>query len=186
MKVLYRLLAVINVVLFLFSIGVGILLGVQDPSSISLYALHFKLSLGASVMTLFIHSMVMIYFIVTHKAVKEGLDLRNLTDNDYRRRMRQLKMETIPWTTLGMLIMIGATIMGAAVDTGNLPRWTHSTSVLFAIAVNVYLFLMTYEKLEENTALLHEANDLMLVHDDEAVEPEKGGKGSSLDEAGAN
>ncbi len=166
MKVLYRLLVAVNLVLFAFSIVVGIVLGAMEPSPLGLYGLHFKLSLGASVMTLFIHSIVMIYFIVTHKAVKEGLDLRDLTENDYRPRMRELKMETIPWTTLGMLIMIGATIVGGAVDTDHLPRWTHSTSAILAIGINVYLFWMTYEKLIVNTKLLHEANDEMLEYDD--------------------
>ena len=182
MKVLYRLLVAINLVLFLFSIIVGITLGAIRRPAFEIYGLHFKLALGATVMTLFIHSLVMIYFIVTHKAVKEGLDLRDLTDNDYRKRMRQLKMETIPWTTLGMLIMIGAAIIGAAVDTDHLPRWTHSTTAILAIAVNIYLFWMTYEKLDVNTKLLHEANDEMLEHDDRQEQEQNGSEPDGNDE----
>lgn len=172
MKVLHRFLAVVNVVLYLFAILLGIALGLY-PSARAVYSLHFKLSLGGAVMTLFIHSIVMIYFIVTHKAVKEGLDQRDQDGTEFRKRMRELKMETIPWTTMGMLIIIGATIVGAAVDTGHLPRWSHSTSALVAIAVNVYLFWLSYEKLDINTELMHEANEFLLEHDARQAQSEK-------------
>lgn len=166
MKVIYRFLVAVNVVLYLFAIIVGIVLGQQQGFVQSLYSLHFQLSLGAAVLTLFIHSLLMIYFIVTHKAVKEGLDDRGISGTEFRDRMRELKMETIPWTTMGMLMIIGATIVGAAVDTGHLPRWSHSSSVLFAIFVNLYLFWLSHEKLTINTDLMHEANQLLLEYDD--------------------
>jgi len=177
MKILFRITALFNVVAYVLATGSGLGLAWVEHYAyeLALYSLHFKLALLAAVATLFIHSIVMIYLIVTHKAVKEGLKNRNLAGEAYHQRMRSLKMDTIPWTTTGMLVMIGATIVGAAVDTEHLPRWMHSTTILAAMAFNVYLFYFTYEKLDENTDLLHQANDELLTHDDQQRDPDSPG-----------
>ncbi len=178
MKVLFRLLALINVLVYLLATGSGIALGLAETPGFqfSFYSLHFKLALLAAILTLFIHSIVMIYLIVTHKAVKEGLEERDLTGETFHKRMRALKMETLPWTTTGMLVMIGATILGAATDTHHLPQWTHTPTMVVAMGLNIYLFFFTYDKLNENTDLLQEANQTLLAHDEDgsgSPEPER-------------
>ncbi len=175
MKVVFRVLALVTVLVYLMATGSGILLRLTESVdySLAVYSLHFRLALLAAVGTLFLHSIVMIYFIVTHKAVKEGFKNRDLAGEAYHRRMRALKMDTLPWTTTGMLIMIVATIMGAATDTGRLPAWTHTPAVLAAMGLNVYLFVFAYRKLRENIDLLHEANEDLLEHDEAEEAAEK-------------
>ncbi len=155
------------VLLAVLAFALVVFTGVASAHFGASYINHFKMGLLATVLGLFVHALMFIYFISSHKAIKEALKKRDLDGEEgYIQETRDLKMETMPWATLGMLLLIGTTLLGGAADVGDLPNWTHWASTPVTIGVNLYLYWFEWQKINENVDLIHRVDATLNEHDD--------------------
>lgn len=176
MRYLFLFLVGANIVSYLFSFLIGLLprlpLSTLQFTSFEHNYYHIIVGFLATVMTLMIHCVWMIYLILSHKAVKEQLDVMELEAVDFRNRMRAVKMETLPLATLGMIFFISAALAGGGVDTELWPSWIHWSLILGAVGFNLYLFHLEYQYLEKNIQITNEAVDFIIEHREEKEDEE--------------
>lgn len=126
---------------------------------------HWHAGLWTSVLTLFLHSLVLTYFIGTGRWVREVGEAYGLPDYWHRRSWAS-KVRSIAFALVSMLLVIAAAASGAATDPGatvRLHRWMglsgatlHLVTSIVAIAANAVSYVFEYRAIRENGAIIEE------------------------------
>jgi hypothetical protein len=141
-----------NIVLF----GITIWLGVTHHTA---HWLHEAMGVLTGIYTCLTHSIVLMHFMGSGKAIKEAVethDLSNDPNTGYVRRTRKFKGRTSGLATLGCLLTIAVVWLGGAKDVGMLKGTTHAWVAYAVVAFNLYAFRVEYRVIRENTDMIRE------------------------------
>src|ERR1700687_4361373 len=141
-----------NIVLF----GVTIWLGVTHHTA---HWQHEAMGVLTGIYTCLTHSIVLMHFMGSGKAIKEAVethDLPNDPKTGYVQRTRKFKGRTSGLATLGCLLTIAVVWLGGAKDVGMLKGMTHAWVAYAVVAFNLYAFRVEYRVIRENTAMIRE------------------------------
>jgi len=146
----------VNALLLLAAAISGTLSWIQDGSrqDKDIYLAHFVLGLIAALTTLFVHCLVLTYFLGTGRWVKEVCQAYGLPDADLPRQTRDIKRRNTPRVILAMLVTIAAAAAGTASQQGVWPGWVHLTLVLATLVINLHVFLVEYGNVRLNAQIL--------------------------------
>src|SRR6516164_6078062 len=124
---IFTIVASVNVLTLLAALVSGVISWLQDGSANNResYLFHFLLGLTAALSTLFVHCLVLTYFLGTGRWVKEVCLEYQLPDAGLPRQTRDIKRRNTPRVLLAMFLTIGATAAGTAAQFRAWPGWVH-------------------------------------------------------------
>ena len=122
---IFTTLALLSLGLFLASIVLGLWIGdLYDMSdaealerTLQARGVHMLTGTATALAVVFLHSVVVTYFIGTSRWCKEVTETYRL-DPSALVKSTLLKRKTFPWSVLGMLTVVGVGALGAASDPG--------------------------------------------------------------------
>ncbi len=106
-----------------------------DPAAGASVGLHFLVALGASILALLVHAVVLTYFMGTGRWIEETSAAYQLGDEP-RRINIQLKYRVLPGMVLCLLLVIATGALGATADPAARINWTAAPTVHFLLAVS--------------------------------------------------
>ncbi len=174
MAAVLAMLAVTQILMMLVTAGVG--LAVNSPR---IYFFHFTLGLLTALLTVLVHCIVLTYFIVTGKLVKTACEKGNL-DREYMERSLRMKTRTMIMLSVALLLIVALVASGAfaalewnrnADELGAQLAVTHFTLMIVACLVNAWVFLLEYQWISRNSALLRHVFDEFGREKDRAALP---------------
>ena len=113
-----------------------------------------------TVIVLFAHTITMFYFIGTGSAIKEEAKRIAALAPLYQ-KTRKFKARTSGLLTLAPLLLMAASIVGAGAAGGSVSRGVHLWLGMLAVLVNVWTLWTASRVIEENIALMKEANRIV-------------------------
>ena len=122
----------------------------DDPT----YMLHMFLGLTATTTTLFLHSLVFIYFLGTGRWVKEVAIAYAIPDQPLPKLTRDLKRRAFPAALFAMLVPIAASAAGGGAATMGWPWPWHASLAVVTLAVNVWAFAVEYRCVRTNAGVI--------------------------------
>ena len=129
-------------------------------------AFHVLAGYLGTVFALFAHTIAMFYFIGTGSAVKNAAkELAQAGDRTLVPLWEQTKVfknALFPAQMLAMLLLMGASILGAGVLTGAIPSIVHLVLEILAVPLNAWVLFRTVATIEKNIALMNSANDILI------------------------
>jgi hypothetical protein len=135
---------------------------------------HWLSGVAAAIAVLFGNSIVVTYFIGTNRWCKEVVDAYSL-DRAYVAQSTLLKRRAFPWALLGMLSVIGVTVLGGLADPRisvdreiDWPTW-HFLAALTAITVIAIAFYVQWTHVAAHHALIGH-----VMRDVERIRAERG------------
>ena len=118
---IFTTLALLSLGLFAAATVLGLLIGDlydhPDESVLRTRGVHMLTGTAAALAVVFVHSIVVTYFIGTSRWCKEVTQTYRL-DSGLLMRSNGLKRKTFPWCVLGMLTVVFVGALGAASDPG--------------------------------------------------------------------
>ena len=147
-------LVVWNVMLF----AVSIWLGVTHRSA---HWQHQAVGVLTGIYTCLTHSVVLMHFMGSGKAIREVVETHGLQDDPqtgYVHRARTFKARTSGLATLCCLLILVAVWLGGAKDVGMLKGPLHPWFSCFVVAFNLYSFRVEHRVIRENTEMIREIN----------------------------
>ena len=157
MPVIFAGLVFWNIVLFAITIWLGV-------THRSAHWQHQAMGVLTGIYTCLTHSIVLMHFMGSGKAIKEAVQTHSLPNDPqtgYIRRTRRFKGQTSGHATLCCIAIIVTVWLGGWMDTSkaNLAahRW-HMWFAWFTVAYNLYAFWVEYKVIAENTAMIREIN----------------------------
>jgi len=157
MPVIFAGLVFWNIVLFAITIWLGV-------THRSAHWQHQAMGVLTGIYTCLTHSIVLMHFMGSGKAIKEAVQTHSLPNDPqtgYIRRTRRFKGQTSGHATLCCIAIIVTVWLGGWMDTSkaNLAahRW-HMWFAWFTVAYNLYAFWVEYTVIAENTAMIREIN----------------------------
>jgi protein-S-isoprenylcysteine O-methyltransferase Ste14 len=154
---IFPTLASLSLGLFVASVVIGLAIGnlYDNPTdaTLRLRGVHMLTGTSAALAVVFVHSIVVTYFIGTSRWCKEVTETYRL-DPGPLRRSTMLKRRTFPWCVLGMLAVVAVGALGAASDPGTgRPNTADMASVhLVAALVGLVFVAWTYFQAWQNIA----------------------------------
>lgn len=132
-------------------LGVNGLMGYFDV--IFLGANHIQFALVSSILYMFTETLIMFYFIITGKKIKEYIK-DNECDPSHYNGVIKMKMKLFPHIMVNMIIIGAQFILGGAVHSGSIPAWFHG--ILFDIGFIhfVWVIIIQHRCFKENTELV--------------------------------
>jgi hypothetical protein len=118
---------------------------------------HVGYAIPTVLLSLFSQSMVIFFFIGTGKLVKS--EVEDLPDAERARvhaALRRLKARTSPAATLALATAIAVFVLGGAVHTAALPRWTHLAAAVAALVVHLWAMAAEAGAFAENNRLMED------------------------------
>jgi disulfide bond formation protein DsbB len=141
-----------NVVLFAITIWLGV-------THRSAHWQHQAMGVLTGIYTCLTHSIVLMHFMGSGKAIKEAVETHGLPNDPqtgYVRRTRRFKGRTSGLATLSCILIIAVVWLGGAKDVGMLKGMTHAWFAYFVVAFNLYSFWVEYSVIKENTEMIRE------------------------------
>jgi hypothetical protein len=153
---IFPIIAALGGLTLLASFGSGVASWLQEGSTTNadLYLLHFVLGLTAALTTLFVHCLVLTYFLGTGRWVKEVCLAYGLPDADMPRRTRDIKRRNTPRVILAMLLTIAAAAAGAGKQMQVWPGTIHFLLACATLVFNIYVFFVEYGNMRLNAWIL--------------------------------
>lgn len=153
---IFPIIAVIAGLSLLAAFGSGVASWFQEGSTTNtdLYLLHFVLGLTSAITALFVHCLVLTYFLGTGRWVKEVCLAYGLPDADMPRRTRDIKRRNTPRVILAMLLTIAAAAAGAGKQFQVWPGIIHFVLVCATLVFNAYVFFVEYGNMRLNAWIL--------------------------------
>ena len=132
----------------------------RSPENQHWGTIHRLSGVAAALGVVFVHSIVVTYFIGTSRWCKEVVETYGL-DRDLIRTSTLLKRRTFPWALIAMLTVVGIIALGAAADPGALgpersAKWAapHQLAAFAGIAIIGWSMLVEWGNLHANHALI--------------------------------
>ena len=123
--------------------------------------LHFLLGLLAALVTVLVNSITVTYFIGTNRWCREVCDVYSLGDT-LPERSSALKREAFPWAALGIGIILGIIMLGAASDPSadikSSADWVkpHFFAAIGGVIVITFSFIIQVNKIGANYEVIDE------------------------------
>jgi hypothetical protein len=162
---IFPTLASLSIGLFLASVVIGLSIGdlYDNPSEATFRArgIHMLTGTAAALAVVFVHSVVVTYFIGTSRWCKEVTETYRL-DPAPLRQSTLLKRRTFPWCVLGMLAVVGIGALGAASDPGTGRPNTadmasiHLIAALGGLAFIGWTYFQAWQNIAENQQVIQE------------------------------
>jgi hypothetical protein len=162
---IFPTLASLSIGLFLASLVIGLTIGdlYHDPTEATLRwrGVHMLTGTAAALAVVFVHSIVVTYFIGTSRWCKEVTETYKL-DPGPLRRSTQLKRRTFPWCVMGMLTVVAVGALGAASDPGtgrpNTADMTnvHLIAAFAGLAFVCWTYFQAWQNIAENQLVIQE------------------------------
>lgn len=152
-------------ILFLLAALDFIALGVAVASGLAAgHGLHFVLALVATIITLLVHTLVMLYILGTAKSLQEAVDAHRL-DVKILLWTRTAKVRVLPLLGAAALTTVITAIVGGATDTGRVPPFVHGMLGILTLVLNVWAFYRELLVIGENTLVINEVKKKIAVDD---------------------
>jgi hypothetical protein len=166
---IFTSLALLSLGLFLAAGVLGLAIGdlydqadqVAFKSAIETRGVHMLTGVAAALAVVFVHSIVITYFVGTSRWCKEVTETY-LLDSTALVRSNQLKRRTFPWSVLGMLTVVGVVALGAASDPGTgradaaSMASIHLAAAFGGLALVGWTFLRVWSNIQDNQAVIQE------------------------------
>jgi divalent metal cation (Fe/Co/Zn/Cd) transporter len=155
-----------SILVLLFTTVQGLLAsaGMAMPLIGGSKANHVIWGFVATVIVLFAHTITMFYFIGTGSAIKQ--EARRIADLvPLYQRTRRFKAQTSGLLTLAPLLLMASSIVGAGVAGGSIRPAVHLWMTVVSVVVNVYTLWKASRVIEENIALMKEANRIVTARE---------------------
>ena len=114
---------------------------------------HIQFSLISSILYMFTETLIMFYFIITGKKIKEYIK-ENECDIELYQGIIKMKMKLFPHITINMMIVGAQFILGGAVHSGSFPGWTHGIMFDIAFIHFIWVIIIQHNCFKENTELV--------------------------------
>jgi len=160
---IFNVLAWFALVLMACTLVVGLWIGDLHenltPETLRWATVHRLSGVAAALAVVFVHSIVVTYFIGTSRWCKEVSETYRF-DPSLVARSTQLKRRAFPWALMGMLAVVGVIALGAAADpaTGRAgtENWVnvHLVGALAGLAFIAWTFLVEWQNIEANQAII--------------------------------
>ena len=167
---IFPTLASLSIGLFLAAVVLGLTIGdlYNDPSAATLRTrgVHMLTGTAAALAIVFVHSIVVTYFVGTSRWCKEVTETYHL-DPGPLRRSTLLKRRTFPWCVMGMLAVVGIGALGAASDPGTGRANTadmasfHLIAALGGLAFIGWTYFQAWQNIAENQVVIQEIVDMV-------------------------
>lgn len=152
-------------ILFLLAALDFVALGVAVASGLAAsHGLHFVLALIATIITLLVHTLVMLYILGTAKSLQEAVDAHHL-DTKILVWTRTAKLRVMPLLGAAALTTVATAIVGGATDTGRVPPFVHGLMGVLTLVLNVWAFYRQLIVIGENTLVINEVKKKIAVDD---------------------
>jgi hypothetical protein len=162
---IFPTLAALSIGLFLASLILGLSIGnlYDNPTDATLRTrgIHMLTGTAAALAVVFVHSIVVTYFIGTSRWCKEVTETYRL-DPAPLRRSTQLKRRTFPWCVLGMLTVVAVGALGAAADPGtgrpgtaDMANW-HLMAAFAGLAFITWTYFQSWQNIAENQLVIQD------------------------------
>ncbi len=134
---------------------------------------HFLMGFCTTVLTCFIHVLVMFYLIGTGVNIREAVEDHEELRERFVPLTRQLKRRAFPAATLAIFLVIFAALMGGEVHSriirpeGELPFravtawWVHLVFVSAALASTIFAFCVELAAVRDNRRAIDEINQVL-------------------------
>jgi len=127
----------------------------HGPAAAALVTRHVGLAIPTILISLFSQSMVIFYFIGTGKLVKEETaEYPEPQRLAILSALRRFKARTSPPATFCLLAVIAVFVLGGAVHTSALPKWTHLSSAILAAVMHGWALAAEWRIFGENHRLM--------------------------------
>jgi hypothetical protein len=169
---IFTSLALLSLGLFLAAGVLGLAIGdlyqqADQPAfkaAVETRGVHMLTGVAAALAVVFVHSIVITYFVGTSRWCKEVTETY-LLDSSALVRSNQLKRRTFPWSVLGMLTVVGVVALGAASDpgTGRADAASmvsiHLAAAFGGLALVGWTFLRVWQNVQDNQAVIQKILD---------------------------
>ena len=136
-----------------FLVATGLAAG--SAAARTLVTRHVGYAIPTVLLSLFSQSMVIFFFIGTGKLVKgEVAGLPESERAPVLAALRRFKAKTSPAATLALASAIAVFVLGGAVHTSALPRWTHLAAAIAALAIHGWALVVQAHVFAENSRLM--------------------------------
>ena len=119
---------------------------------------HIQFALISSIFYMFTEILIMFYFIITGKKIKEYIK-ENQCDTELYRGVIKMKMKLFPHITINMVIVGAQFILGGAVHSGSFPGWAHGLMFDVALLHFMWVIVIQHNCFKENTELIITLNE---------------------------
>ena len=165
---IFTTLALLSLGLFLAAVVLGLSIGDlydnPDADVLRIRGVHMLTGMAAALAVVFVHSIVVTYFVGTSRWCKEVTETYRL-DPAALVRSNQLKRRTFPWSVLGMLTVVVVGALGAASDPGTGRPDTasmanvHLAAALAGLALVGWTYLRAWSNILDNQAVIQKILD---------------------------
>ena len=116
---------------------------IEDTTSFSEVArqqvsLHFRFALASSVFALFVHAVVLTYFMGTGRWIQETIEAYRF-DSAAREQNVKLKYQVLPGMMLCLLLVLATGAFGAIADPSSNTQMEYGATIHFTIAVTFFI-----------------------------------------------
>jgi hypothetical protein len=184
---IFTSLALLSLGLFLAAGVLGLAIGdLYDQADLDAFkaavktrGVHMLTGVAAALAVVFVHSIVITYFVGTSRWCKEVTETY-LLDSSALVRSNQLKRRTFPWCVLGMLTVVGVVALGAASDPGT-GRADAASMVSFhlgaaygGLALVGWTFLRAWLNVQENQVVIQDIlDDVRKIREERGLESDE-------------
>jgi hypothetical protein len=119
----------------------------------TLVGTHFKWAIFTSIFVCFVHSLVLVYFLGTGKAIKEQVELQNWDDADHKYSLKLMAKAVIP-SCAGIVLIIIASFSGAFTLIAMLPPDAHMAIAAFGMFGQLPIYVRQFVIIRENGRLM--------------------------------
>ncbi len=165
---IFATLALLSLGLFLAAVVLGLSIGDlydnPDADVLRIRGVHMLTGTAAALAVVFVHSIVITYFVGTSRWCKEVTETYQL-DPAALVRSNQLKRRTFPWSVLGMLTVVVVGALGAAADPGTGRPDTasmanvHLAAAFAGLALVGWTYLRAWSNILDNQAVIQKILD---------------------------
>ncbi len=165
---IFTTLALLSLGLFLAAVVLGLSIGDlydnPDADVLRIRGVHMLTGTAAALAVVFVHSIVVTYFVGTSRWCKEVTETYRL-DPAALVRSNQLKRRTFPWSVLGMLTVVVVGALGAASDPGTGRPDTasmanvHLAAAFAGLALVGWTYLRAWSNILDNQAVIQKILD---------------------------
>lgn len=120
---------------------------------------HILLALLATGLTVFSHSMTMMYFAATGRMIRQAVEKAGL-DTEYVSQTKGYRKRVFRIATLAMLIVMTHTILGGGAHTHVFPIWIHHVLAICTVLFSLYAVAVETRLLIQNHLLGHHVSRL--------------------------
>jgi hypothetical protein len=131
----------------------------RDPDTLRWATVHRLTGVAAALAVVFVHSIVVTYFVGTSRWCKEVVQTYRL-DPVLVRESAQIKRRAFPWSLGGMLVVVAVGALGAASDpaTGRAgtENWTivHFIAAIGGLALIAWSYVASWNAIEANQRVI--------------------------------